>query len=219
MNAQKERYIPVLHFRWLTPLCDPLLKWGMREETFKRRLISQANIQTGQRVLNLGCGTDTLTVLIKQTIPEAEITGVDGDPKVLEIAEEKAAQARVGITWDHALAAALPYPDCSFDRVLSSLVIHHLTSDDKLRAFQEVFRILRPNGEFHIVDFGPPFSPATWLMSLILRHLEETKDNFDGRLPAMLSAAGFVAVSETTHMTNLLGPIAMVRASKSILEK
>jgi ubiquinone/menaquinone biosynthesis C-methylase UbiE len=90
----------------------------MREEMFKRQLISQTYIQPGQRVLDLGCGTGTLTVLIKQTIPDAEITGVDGDPKVLEIAEEKAAQAGVGITWDHALATALPYPDCSFDRVL-----------------------------------------------------------------------------------------------------
>lgn len=215
----KVRYIPALRFKWLTPLYDPLLKWGMQEETFKRRLIVQAKIRPGSRVLDMGCGTGTLTVLVKQSIPEAEVTGVDGDLQVLDIAKQKAAQAGVSISWDHALATALPYPNCTFDRVLSSLVIHHLTAEDKLKAFREVFRILRPNGEFHIVDFGPPYDPGTWLMSRVMRHLEETKDNFDGKLPAMLSAAGFISVSETAHLTNLFGPISLVRALKSILEK
>jgi ubiquinone/menaquinone biosynthesis C-methylase UbiE len=218
-HTTEERYIPALRFRWLTPLYDPLLKWGMREETFKRRLIAQAKIRPGERVLDLGCGTGTLTIMVKQTIPGAEVIGVDGDFEVLHIAEGKGNQAGVNITWDHALATDLPYPDNSFDRVLSSLVIHHLTIEDKLQAFREVFRVLRPNGEFHIVDFGPPFGPFTWLMSRLMRHLEETKDNFDGKLPGLLSSAGFVAVSETAQLTNLFGPISMIRTHKSILEK
>jgi ubiquinone/menaquinone biosynthesis C-methylase UbiE len=219
MAEKSTRYIPALSFRWLTPLYDPLLKWGMREETFKRMLIAQANIHRGSRVLDLGCGTGTLTILVKQTIPSADVIGVDGDPEVLKIAGQKATQARVSIDWDHAMAYALPYPDCSFDRVLSSLVIHHLTSEDKRRAFQEIFRVLRPNGEFHIVDFGPPHGLGTLLMSKVMRHLEETKDNFDGKLPAILSTAGFIAVSQTASLASIFGPISLIRSLKSILEK
>ncbi|MEW6092913.1 MAG: methyltransferase domain-containing protein [Chloroflexota bacterium] len=216
MAVSNERYIPALSFKWLTPLYDPLLKWVMREETFKRRLIAQARIQPGADVLDLGCGTGTLTILIKQAVPDANVTGLDGDSEVLQIAGRKASQANLEITWDHALAHALPYPDSSFDRVLSSLVVHHLTGENKKKAFLEVFRVLRPGGEFHSVDFGPPHGPGTGLMSRLMRNLEEAQDNFDGRLPGMLVEAGFSAVTETAHLTTLFGPISLLQAVKPL---
>ena len=116
------------------------------------------------------------------------------------------------------MAYALPYPDHSFDRVLSSLVIHHLTSADKHRAFQEVLRVLRPNGEFHIVDFGLPKDPGAWLISLLMRNLEQARDNIEGKLPGMLSAAGFAAVLQTTSMNTIFGSITLLRALKSIIQ-
>ena len=67
MTTSESRYIPALSSRWLTPLYDPLLRWGMREETFKSRLIERADIQAGQHVLDLGCGTGTLTLMLKQS--------------------------------------------------------------------------------------------------------------------------------------------------------
>jgi ubiquinone/menaquinone biosynthesis C-methylase UbiE len=94
----------------------------MREEHFKLRLIQQAKIHPGMRVLDLGCGTGTLTILIKQLHPDAEVVGMDGDRAVLEVARSKANQAGVDITVDHGMAFQLPYPYNSFDRVLSSLM-------------------------------------------------------------------------------------------------
>ena len=92
------KYIPALRFEWLTPLYDPLLKWVMREETFKRKLIDQAGIQPGMKVLDLGCGTGTLTLMLKRVYPNASVTGMDGDPQVLDIAREKA--RGINIQWD-----------------------------------------------------------------------------------------------------------------------
>ncbi len=205
--ARENKYIPALSFRWLTPLYDPLLKWGMREETFKRRLIERAHIQPGQHVLDLGCGTGTLTIMLKRSKPEAFITGVDGDEDVLAIAKSKSKQARVDITWDHGLAYDLPYPDNSFDIVVSSLVIHHLVSKDKIRAFREVRRVLRPTGGFHILDFGKPFSFLTRIQGMIMNGLEEASDNFHGRILPMLKEAGFDSASEAEHMNTIFGPI------------
>lgn len=215
MTAQREGYIPALSFRWLTPIYDPLLEWGMREETFKRRLIQRAEIRSGQHVLDLGCGTGTLTLMLKQAIPGTDVTGLDGDPEVLAIARAKSGQAHVKIKWDEGLAYELPYPDNSFDGVLSSLVVHHLTGEDKVRAFREVRRVLRPAGGFHIVDFGQPFSPLTNLQAVIMKNLEHAADNFAGRIKPMLQEAGFESVNEAEKFNTIFGPVWFYQALKS----
>lgn len=187
----------------------------MREETFKRRLIGQAQIQAGHRVLDVGCGTGTLTILIKQLHPAAEIVGVDGDPRVLQIATVKAIQTGASIGWNYGMAFDLPYPGGSFDRVLTSLVLHHLTHQNKRRTFREVLRVLRPGGEFHIVDFGKPHTPAMRLIALVISRLEETADNLKGLLPVMLDDAGFVQAEEVAHAATIVGPLSLYRAKKS----
>ena len=205
-------YIPALSFRWLTPLYDPLLKWVMREETFKRKLVQQANIQPKMKVLDLGCGTGTLTLMLKQTYPEAEIIGMDGDPQVLDIARDKSSGAN--IQWDEGLASSLPYPDSVFDRVVTSLVIHHLVTDDKRRAFNEIHRVLKPYGELHVLDFGAPHSSLTRFMTSYMRRLEEAADNFDGQIPLFVTEAGFGGVKEAQHFVTVFGPLSLWRAVK-----
>ncbi len=86
MNYRK--YIPALSFEWLTPLYDPVMLL-MRESTFKRILVEQTNIKNGYRVLDIGCGTATLTILLKKAYPGAEVTGLDGDTKILGTPEQK----------------------------------------------------------------------------------------------------------------------------------
>ena len=207
-------YIPALSFNWLTPVYDFVLRWVMREETFKRALIAQAQIAGGHRVLDVGCGTATLTIMVKQANPGAEVIGLDGDEGVLAIGRAKAEKAGAQITLDHGLAFDLPYPDGSFDRALSSLVFHHLTADNKQRTLKEIFRVLRPGGQLHLADFGPPHSLYGRLIAPLVRRLEEAADNVDGRLPHMFRAAGFDGVVETARFTSALGPLSLYRAQK-----
>ena len=212
--TRDDKYIPALSYDRLTPLFDPVIRWSMRELELKRRLIVQARIEPGYRVLDLGCGTATLTILIKQMYPAAEVVGLDGDPKILAIAEAKAAKAEVSLTLDHGLAFEMPYPDQSFDRVVSSLVIHHLTTDNKRRAFQEIHRVLRPGGELHVLDFGRPHNLYTSIVSPLIRRLEEAADNVQGLLPAMIREAGFDQVEVTQRFTTIFGPLALYRARR-----
>ena len=205
-------YIPALHFTWLTPLYDPLLKWIMREETFKRKLIDQTDIQPGMKVLDVGCGTGTLTLMLQRAYPDAIVTGLDADSQVLTLARGKS--RGLNIQWDEGFASSLPYPDSCFDRVVTSLVIHHLTTNDKRRAFREAFRILKPDGELHVLDFGTPFSSLTRFMTTYMRRLEEVADNFDGLIPQFIAEAGFRFVTETTHFFTIFGPLSLWRAAK-----
>ena len=216
--TRHDSFIPALRWHWLTPLYDPLLRWAMREEQFKRRLISQAAIQPQHKVLDLGCGTGTLTVLIKQMQPKAEVVGLDGDRPVLDLARAKAAEAGITITWQQGMAFDLPYSDDTFDRVLSSLVLHHLITENKQRTLDEVWRVLRPGGELHVIDFGQPHGVYGQAVSIVVRRLERTMDNIKGRLPLMFRNAGFKPVQETGQITTVFGNLSLYQGGKLVQE-
>ncbi len=215
MIHKRSQYIPALKYDWLTPLYDPLLRWVLRESIFKRQLVKQARIQGGHRVLDLGCGTATLTLLIKETHPESEVVGLDGDLRVLKMARAKVAKSGVAVILNQGMAFELPYPDGAFDRVVSSLVLHHLTREAKARALKEAFRVLRPGGELHVVDFGKPQNVPMYLVSLIVQWLEEASDNVKGLLPELFRNAGFDPVEETTQYMTPFGTLSLYRARKS----
>lgn len=216
MANKRNEYIPALKYDWLTPLYDPLLRWVLRESIFKRQLVKQAQIQSGHRVLDLGCGTATLTLLIKEIHPGSETVGLDGDLRVLKIARAKAAKSGMAVTLHQGMAFELPYPDGAFDRVVSSLVLHHLTRDAKARALREVFRVLRPDGELHVVDFGKPQTVPMYLVSLIVRWLEEASDNVKGLLPELFRNAGFDPVEETAQYMTPFGILSLYKARKPL---
>lgn len=212
---KQSSYIPALHFKWLTPWYDAVLKWVMREETFKRRLIVQAHFDALQYVLDLGCGTGTLTLLIKSQNPSLDLIGLDGDPQVLDIARKKAILANTAIHWDLGMAYDLPYESNSFDRVVSSLMIHHLTRENKRKAFLEIFRVLKPGGEFHLADFGAPHNLWMKFVVLYMFMLEEAADNMKGSLPSMISEAGFIDVMEKEYYSTVFGPVSLYQAKKA----
>jgi ubiquinone/menaquinone biosynthesis C-methylase UbiE len=188
----------------------------MRDELFKRHLVESAGIKPGQDVLDLGCGTGTLTLMLKQSAPRAHVTGLDGDPAILAIARRKADDAGLCVQWDEGMAYALPYLNRSFDVVVSSLVIHHLATDNKRSAFREVHRILRPGGMFRIADFGRPFDALTHLQAAVMRNLEEAEDNFRGMISVLLRDTGFENVQELDPLNTIFGPMWFFSGAKPL---
>ena len=217
MVKNRDKYIPALRYDWLTPLYDPLIRWTLREFTFKRGLLKQAGIERGYQVLDLGCGTGTLALLIKSYHPKADVFGFDADPKVLEVARAKAAKAGLNIRLDHGMAFELPYPDASFDRVISSLLFHHLTRGNKERTLKEIFRVLRRGGELHVADWGKAQNKlmrTAFLFVQMLDGFETTADNVSGLLPELFRAAGFEGIQEPTRYMTIVGTLSLYRARK-----
>ena len=215
---KNERYIPALSYEWLTPFYDPVVRLTTREKVFKNALVPEAQIKIGHRVLDLACGTGTLTILIKNAQTQTTVIGIDGDSTVLDIARAKAKDSGVEIEFDEGMSFELPYEDASFDRVVSSLFFHHLTREDKLRTLSEVRRVLKPNGEIHIADWGLPSNSFMKFPSYFIKLLdgsETTDDSFNGLLPSLMTDTGIEAVEETKNFDSLFGTIRLHKGTKT----
>ena len=132
MKDTKRGFTPALGFHALTPLYDRVVAMTTRERTFKQALLDQSAIGAGDEVLDVGCGTGTLAIEARRRQPGARVSALDADPAVLAIATSKARRAGAGMAFDLGRSSQLPYADHRFDRVLSSLFLHHLSWGDKL---------------------------------------------------------------------------------------
>lgn len=210
-------FVPALGHPLIARLYDPLLRLTLRERAFKSALVEQADIKAGQRVLDVGCGTATLTLLAKRAEPRAKVCGLDIDPVMLELAGRKILRTGLDVSLDRGSAVALPYADGSVDCVLSSLAFHHLTPVEKVAALREGFRVLKPGGELHVADWGRPanrFMQGVFVLVQLVDGFANTRDNVAGRLPEMMTAAGFRDARETRRFAVLLGTISLYRALK-----
>lgn len=211
MQTEPRRFIPAAGHDWLLPLYDPLT-WILGGDDLKRPLIQQAAIAPGLRALDIGCGTGSLTLLLKKLHPGVEVVGLDPDPKALAIAKRKVQRAGLAIQLDQGFSDQLPYPDASFDRVFSSMMFHHLKSEEKAATLREVLRVLRPGGSLHLLDFGPPRSRVSRALAHVLHRAEHLRDNFEDRILTFLSQAGFARSEEIGHRATLVGSLSFYRA-------
>jgi len=215
MKAADPPYVPALRFHWLTRLYDPILRATLKEEKFKRMVVQQAGLAPGQRVLDLGCGTATLTMMLKQACPGATVMGLDGDPKILALARAKIAAAGLEVELHEGMAYAPPFAPGTFERVVSSLVFHHLTTDDKRRTLAQVRALLRPGGELHIADWGQAQNAlmrVAFVGVQLLDGFRTTTDSVRGRLIPLMQEAGFVGVAETHREMTAFGTLSLYRA-------
>src|SRR4029077_2557745 len=112
-------YIPAASYHWLLPVFDFVTKLTGADPT-RSALLQQAELRPGQQILDIGCGTGSLAILVKQLNSKIEVFGLDPDPKALALARRKARRAGVSLHFDQGFSDALEYPDDSFDHAFSS---------------------------------------------------------------------------------------------------
>jgi len=209
-QRQGHGFVPALGYDLLTPLYDTVIQLTLREREVKQALVDQARIPPGATVVDLGCGTGTLALLVKQTHPDAHVIGIDVDPKILGIARGKIERAGVEVELRQGTIQEVELAPGSVDRVLTSLVLHHLTREEKLAALAAAHAALRPGGELHVVDFGPPHNLLMSIVSAPFRFFDghaRTDDNFSGHLPEVVRSAGFRDVTERAARMTAFGSL------------
>lgn len=206
--APGRTYLPAAGRDFLLPLYDPLTKL-LGAGRLMQALLAQADLQPRQMVLDVGCGTGTLAVLIKQTHPDIDVTGLDPDPLALARAARKAERAGAQVRFDRGFADALDYGDGTFDRVFSSMMFHHLGREARSRMLENVRRVLKPGGRLEFLDFA---GGAHNFLGQVLhgRHLRASAEE---RLLGRMSDAGLVGARRVATRGTLLGAIAYYQAA------
>lgn len=213
-TASTERsYLPAAGRDWRLPLYDPITKLLGVDRT-RRRLVAQADLARGQRVLEVGCGTGSLLIEIGRQRPDVELVGLDPDPKALARAERKARQAGVRLRLDRGFTDAMPYDNASFDRVLSSLMYHHVPHNEKPAMFREIHRVLKPGGRLELVDFaGPERARGFFARMLHADHL--MKDNAEARVIALMTEAKLSNAARVGDDALVVGAVSYYQAVRA----
>lgn len=176
----------------------------------RKATVEQALIQPGDSVLDVGCGTGEVTLPAKRRAQHGRVYGIDPAPEMIAVARKKAARKGVEVDFRVGVIESLPFPDSSIAVVTSSLMMHHLPDDLKVRGLAEIYRVLKPGGRLLIADFMRPTGAAlNHLFIAFTRHQRLQKGVED--LQGMLRNAGF---REITQLDKNVLAIGFVRAVK-----
>jgi len=208
-------FVPALGWSALTRAYDHIMALTMREEDWRSQFVALVAPQPSQRILDLRCGTGAVALTLKRFAPGAIITGLDPDPDALMLARRKAEAEGLSVSFVEGIAqdaSRLPeLADKHFDRIVASLIFHHLAPPGKRQALAAIAALLEPvDGRLVVLDWGPMPDLATRLRFLPVRLLDgfaNTEDNVAGRLPDLMAEAGLIVRKTAWSVETAFGPL------------
>lgn len=160
----------------------------------RKTTVRVAQLQPGEAVLDVGCGTGDLTLrAARRAGAEGRAAGIDASPEMIAVSRKKAERKGASVDFRVAPIEDLPFADGEFDVVLSSYMLHHLPDELKDTGLAEVRRVLKPGGRFVAVDLRPGKGVMGFLAGLFGHRMP---DDYGEQLMAKMRAAGFEDVEE-----------------------
>ncbi|MFW6027578.1 MAG: class I SAM-dependent methyltransferase, partial [bacterium] len=160
-------------------------------------LIAAAAPQSGERVLDVACGTGVVTRMAAERAGSGLVSGLDMNAGMLEVARASSPED-LGIEWHEASAEAMPLADESYDVVLCQMGLQFMP--DKLAALREMRRVLVPGGRLLFNVPGPTPAPFEVLAEVLARRIKPEAAGFAhavfslndaDEIRGLLSDAGF----------------------------
>ena len=177
-------------------------------------LLETARLQPGERVLDVACGTGVIARLAAEAVgPTGSVTGIDLAPDMIHVSRATPAPAEPPIDWHIGDAAALPFPDDTYDAALCQMGLMFIS--DRAVATAEMRRTLVPGGRVMIGTPGAIQPPFEILEHALVEHISADLGRFvravfsmhdpDG-LASILRGAGLRDVTATIKQATLRLP-------------
>lgn len=176
---------------------DPVTQYALppHEEWVRQTAIAQIQSKP-RRILDLGCGTGSTTLMLKQAFPSAAVYGLDLSPHMLVVAAQKSQKMHLPVTWLHGNAMQTSFPDASFDLIAIALVLHETPKAIAAQILTESFRLLQDGGEIVILDGNQPLlRQVDWLNDIFAEPY--IREYGAGNVSDWLRATGFEAIRVT----------------------
>jgi ubiquinone/menaquinone biosynthesis C-methylase UbiE len=161
-----------------------------RENKLRKMTVNYAQVKPGDSVLEVGCGTGTLTLEAKrQAGPTGKVFGIDIIPGMIEVCQKKAAHANLDVTFQLGSIDSIPFPDNHFDVVICSFMIFHMSEARMQKGIADIYRALKPHGRLFVIDVTMPVKPIS---KMIVGLLFKGMDKYDLRkLSPLMEKSGF----------------------------
>ena len=211
-------FIPALGYDFLTAYYDMAIKLTMPEKKFRRILVESINPQDDESILEFGFGTGQNLILVKNQNRNIKLTGLDIDPKVKDIANYKLDKNKHYVQLDLYSGNMFPYSDNHFDKIYSCLVFHQLDAYTKTNCLKEIYRVLKPEGELIIADWGKASNLVmrlTFGLVQLLDGFKTTNDNVKGKMLEYISSVGFKNVQITQSINTAIGTFSYFSGRKN----
>ena len=189
---RRRPYIHALRYLWLNGTYDLLIRLTLADRRFKEQLLDRSGLQ-----------------------PQMRGTGLDGDTRILAVANQKRERTGDVFAPTTGLSTAVPFNSRTFDRVFSTFMRHHLDDSAEHATLRDIQRVLREGGELHIADWGRPHTPSMRIAARLVQAFDgpdTTRANLEGRIPEVCRAAGYNAVDLLGERRTVVGTLAFYRA-------
>ena len=222
MSREAKDFVPALGWHRLSPLYDGVLRLLTREATWRQAFVDQIAPRDDEAILDVGCGTGSLAILLKQAAPAARIVGLDPDPAILALAVAKARAAGVEIEWRQGYAREAGRTAGLFDKAVSSMVFHQVPPTEKEVGIAAMVTAVGLGGEVHIADFATQRSRLMRTLFGIVGRVdgrENTRPNARGALERILGAIDTAAATPTRSFRTPLGEISLFCLQRKLMEQ
>jgi ubiquinone/menaquinone biosynthesis C-methylase UbiE len=185
-----------------------------RERALREMTVNLAQVKPGDCVLEVGCGTGTLTLAAKrQAGPSGKVFGIDIIPGMIELSQRKAAQANEDVTFQLGSIDDIPFSENRFDVVMCSFMIFHMSEMVRRKGIADIYRVLKPQGRLLVLDLALPIHPLSRVIAQVLLGVM-LKHDLQELLP-MMEASGFSEIEIAPVKFRILGLsiLAFVRGS------
>ena len=179
--------------KWLSKYLDTIenIIFLGRLEEFWHRLIIASELKPSEKVIDVGCGSGKLTLMIANKLNDGgEVIGVDASGNMINECNRNDLHKGYPVSFQLGLMEKLSFSDNYFDVVISSLAIHHVPRDVKVAAFKEFARVLKSGGRLLLLDHGKPYNLGLKFLLFPMRWniLEFQAENFRGEIPNLIKS-------------------------------